>query len=285
VASGRALAPEKWLNWINQLDGWDFKLEPITPHPIRLANGMDHQSFRYAGQFYVDQLNFRRYPFQTIHLPLVLELNETLPQSGPQGLRLVPDNTDSGVGGYIDIMGYKTTGFRITRQLHEYSSDFGLPNTLRRDQHYKSEQIGFEVSYQQSPNAALLTLFLPLCVIMSLVLFSPLLSASLWEIRLGIPPTALLTLIFLQQSYRDKLPDLPYATYMDLVYNACYVVNLILFSYFLWSSNRVQQAAETELAAVTDRIDAIDRYFQLGLTSFLVVITAANWIFLPGSGS
>jgi hypothetical protein len=143
-------------------------------------------------------------------------------------------------------------------------------------------QVDFLVSYQQSPNAALLTLILPLTVVMALVLFSPSLSSSLWDVRLGIPPTALLTLIFLQQSYKEKLPNLPYATFLDLVYNVCYFVNLILFALFLWASNRLHETTEQSRPSVIARIDILDRYVQMGLVLLLVSMIAWHWFRLTG---
>jgi hypothetical protein len=142
-------------------------------------------------------------------------------------------------------------------------------------------QVNFLVSYQQSPNAALLTLILPLTVVMALVLFSPSLSSSLWDVRLGIPPTALLTLIFLQQSYKEKLPNLPYATFLDLIYNVCYFVNLILFALFLWASNRLHETTEKTRPRVITRIDVLDRYVQIGLVLLLISMIAWHWNRLP----
>jgi hypothetical protein len=276
------LAPEKWLNWVNQLDGWDFKLEPTYPQPQRLQNGLYHQSFKFSGAFYAHNMDFRRYPFQKVDLPLTLELTETLTKKGDHGLFLVPDEPASGVGGFISLMGYKTTAFTITHRLHEYGSDFGARTSPASAERVRLPQVDFLVSYQQSPNAALLTLILPLTVVMALVLFSPSLSSSLWDVRLGIPPTALLTLIFLQQSYKEKLPNLPYATFLDLVYNVCYFVNLILFALFLWASNRLHETTEQSRPSVIARIDILDRYVQMGLVLLLVSMIAWHWFRLTG---
>jgi hypothetical protein len=106
------------------------------------------------------------------------------------------------------------------------------------------------------------------------------LSASLWDVRLGIPPMALLALIFLQQGYKENLPELPYATYLDLVYNQCYVVNLTLFGLFLWGSNRLHQTSEKERPAVISQIDRVDHRFQVGLTLALGLLAAINWLIM-----
>jgi hypothetical protein len=265
------------VNFVNQIQDWDFTLEPTEQQPARLKDGQFYQNFKFSGHFYANELSFRLFPFQTIHLPLVFELADIKPAPDTPSLRLVPDETASNVGAYIDVMGYKTMAFRIMSKTHEYATDFGR---REGDRTVQTSQVAFVVSYQQSVNAALLTLFLPLSVVMALVLLSPMLSAGLWDIRLGIPPMGLLTLIFLQQGYKEKLPALPYITYMDSIYNTCYFVNLILFGLFLWGSNRLHQASEQEKSAVIGEIDRIDRRFQLGLITAMVVLGTVNWIIL-----
>ena len=278
----QGISPETWLNWINQVDRWDSKLEPVYPNPIRMADGRYHQSFRFSGQFYVDELDFRSYPFHSIHLPLVLELSETIAHGSTPHMTLVADVAGSAPGEYIDIMGYKTTGFHVTTANHDYGTHMGLKGNATQEA-YHMRQIAFVTTYQQSVNATLLTLFLPLLVVMSLVMMSPILSATLWDIRLGIPPMALLTLIFLQQTYKTTLPELPYATYLDLIYNICYLINLMLFTLFLWASNRLHQAPEELRPEVTRMIDRVDLFALISLTLMLIIMSLVQWYVLPGN--
>ncbi len=113
---------------------------------------------------------------------------------------------------------------------------------------------------------------------MLLVLLSPTLSSSLWDVRLGVPPTALLTLIFLQQGYREKLPDIAYITFIDSVYNCCYFAILITFILFLWGSNKINLAPESEKALLIDKIDLIDKRFQLFIPTIMIAIIVLTWI-------
>lgn len=278
----KKLTPDKWLNFVNQVDEWDSKIEPFYDEPIKLDNGHYYQGYKFSGHFYVNDIQFQKFPFQTVKLPLVFELADfaeiNLKTTDMHDLHLVPDKSSSGIGAYIDITGYKTIDFNIFTNIHEYGSDFGLKKI--NPKHVHTNQIVFETSYKPSVNAALLTLFLPLLIVMTLVLFSPMLSASLWDIRLGVPPTALLTLIFLQQIHKDKLPELPYITYLDMIYNICYFIILILFVLFLWGSNRLDRATEEEKPAIIEHIDEIDNKFQISLTIFLFVLSVASWFLL-----
>jgi hypothetical protein len=275
VFKAQGIPIEKWLDFVNLIDGWDFKLEAVHERPLQKTDGESLQSFRFHGHFYANDLDFHEFPFQFIKLPLTFELTNETPGSAPtKNLFLTPDERNSGVGAYIDILGYKTTGFDIRAYRHQYATNFGLDGHAPK----QSRQIAFETTYRQSVNASLLTLFLPLTVVMALVLFSPMLSASLWDVRLGIPPTALLALIFLQQGYKNDLPDLPYATYMDMAYNICYLVNLVLFGLFLWSSNQLHRASAKDKPAIIAHITRVDARFQVGLTLMLAILLAVDWL-------
>ena len=52
---------------------------------------------------------------------------------------------------------------------------------------------------------------------------------SLAEVRLAIPPTILLSLVFMQQSSHDGLPELAYPIQLDYFYLLAFVVTLVTF--------------------------------------------------------
>ena len=87
-----------------------------------------------------------------------------------------------------------------------------------------------------------MTLFQPLAVVMATVIFCPSLSSRFWDIRIAFPATAILTLVFLQQSYRATLPELPFLTFIDRIYVICCVLCLTCFLLFVWAANRLQSA-------------------------------------------
>ena len=281
----RKLTPDQWLNFVNQVNDWDFKLDQLYVKPVKLKDGRYYQGYKFSGHFYVNEINFRRFPFQTIKLPVIFELADFAEIDAKvdpseldniNELQLIPDESSSNVGSFISISGYKTIEFKIISEVHNYGTNFGLGESDLKN--IKTNQIIFETSYKPSVNAALLTLFLPLLIVMTLVLFSPMLSAALWEVRLGIPPMAFLTLIFLQQIHKDKLPGLPYITYMDIIYNICYFIILILFILFLWGSNRLDHANNEDKVAVINHINEIDDKVQIGLVVLLFISSFVAWL-------
>ncbi len=79
-------------------------------------------------------------------------------------------------------------------------------------------------------------------------------SKEAWEIRVAIPPTVLLTFIFMQNSYHQQLPQISYLTWLDQIYLIGYTcASLMLFNAVInkgdWFNKKV-----------------IDKYTRLRLT-------------------
>ena len=54
----------------------------------------------------------------------------------------------------------------------------------------------------------------------------------------------------------------------------------MLFGLFLWGTNEYSMAPEGEKFAVVERIDRIDRYFQVILLVLLMIGISFNWFFI-----
>ncbi len=271
-------SPDELFQFFNQVDDWDTTLTPGSDAPIPMADGRLYQKFRFSGHFYVNELDFRLYPFQTLKLPLVVELTNEKVKGEGAALGVSLDEVHSGLGAYVDLGGYLTRGHEFKACLHEYRTSLGEPASTTGPR--RLPQARMEIAYQKAPTAMWLKVLLPLITVMVLALFAPAISASGWDVRLGIPPMAILTLIFLQQSYQTWMPELPYITFLDTVYNICYLANLILFRLFLWGTNEYCSASEEDKSGVVERINRVDRYFQVGISVVITVIIAANWFAL-----
>ena len=120
-------SPDQLFQFFNQVDDWDTTLTPGSDAPIPMEDGRLYQKFRFSGHFYANELDFRLYPFQTLRLPLVVELtNEKLKGSGP-ALGISLDEVHSGLGAYVDLGGYLTRGHDFKAYLHEYRTSLGEP--------------------------------------------------------------------------------------------------------------------------------------------------------------
>lgn len=285
ILDDNRLAPDKGLlNFPNQVESWFSLLDPVGA-PRQLDNGDYYQQFMYDQNFYIDNLDLRKYPFSNLGLPIEVELNDPSDIFRFENVRLVPDLNDSGVGSHIGLDGYVMEGWRMAEFRHHYPTSFGLRDhksqagAEREDPtDFNYSQIIFDVDYFKSTWTGIWMAFLPLMVTLLIVVLSPSLASNLWEVRIAIPTTVLLTLVFLQQAYRSTLPELSYLTYLDEIYGLGYVVTLCSFLQFMWGSNKLSMAPEDEELQLIDRINQVDLRFQVAAVVFLVVGSIVFWL-------
>jgi hypothetical protein len=255
-------------------------LVPVGQAPIKLADGSYYQLFTYVGRYYVDRASFRHYPFMTISLPLVIEANDVDGQLGYRNLRLIPEIRNSGMGLYARIIGWLNTGWSIAEYRHHYATNFGLGG---EENDYS--QILFEISYGTSSWSSFWRLLLPLAVLMTMVLLVFKVRPDEQDARASIPVTVLLTLVFLQQTYRDQLPNLPFLTLLDQVYVVAYVVTLAAFVLVLWIGRRyaVMESLEDPVAkeVLLRHLHRLDDTWPLVVVLVGGVAITFCWITIP----
>lgn len=267
----------------NQIEISPDSVELDSSVPVDLSNGRKFQLFKFSGKFYVDELNLRRSPFETFDLPVSVETRPDELSCEAQGgecvyLKPYPENGQSLVGEFAEINGFKLIGSSIVPSIHQYATNFGMgdPSAFGR--------VDYKIRYQTDFWSAFLQHVLPVLIILAFVLVSPSLPSSMGDVRLAIPATALLTLIFMQQTYRSEIPSLSYLTFMDWLYAFAYVISMSLFILFCWGAYRYTRASEDDEPATVARISRIDTAFQriavvgLGLTALL------GWVFTSSNG-
>lgn len=271
----RKISAVDLINFINLVNRYDFTLSQTSNGPLLMPDGRYYERFRYSGHFYVDDLDFRKFPFQTISLPLIVQLQSQQLRDDVAPIELTIDRRDSTIGPFIDISSYETIGYELRGLLTHWMSRMG--NDLRDGTGVASE-LRMEVHYKKALNSTFLKLILPLLTVMLITLFSPSIASHGWDVRIGIPPTCILTLIFLQQSYHEHLPDFQYLTFLDSVYNLCFFINITLFGLFLWGANVYHSASGSHKRQVAELIDRVDFRFQIGLSLVLVLGTGFDWL-------
>jgi hypothetical protein len=156
------------------------------------------------------------------------------------------DSLDSSVSQRTNMNGYRLRSWRL----------------LNRGSRPEST-VEMELVYDPIGWAALVKWLLPLSIAMVLLLLTPNLRASYGSERLAIPPVILLTLVFMQQAYRDSLPSLPYLTVLDSLYAFSYCVTLLMFCEFIWCANLMQRLEPARFAAIERRIDRLESRVDL----------------------
>ena len=97
------------------------------------------------------------------------------------------------------------------------------------------------------------------------------------DVRLAIPSTGLLTMIFLQQTYKANLPPMDGLSFLDVLYAYSYLVSIFTFALFLWSSNLLLGLEGASLAVARSRIIRMDRRFQLVSVLGFALVAVLAW--------
>ena len=109
------------------------------------------------------------------------------------------------------------------------------------------------------------------------------------NVRASIPVTVLLTLVFLQQTYRADLPVLPFLTFLDQVYIVSYIVTLAAFVLVLWIGRRYADIEDIEdpiaKAALLKHLHRLDDTWPLLVTLIGGSAIAICWITIPNVAS
>lgn len=264
--------PADLITLANRIETWDSTFETSTASPRELSGGRRQQLYHFSSRFYDDEVDFRRDPFDMLRLPVIVELKPLWTSQKYADLRLLPEpSNDSLVGELGSVSGYQLKGASFKPYLRHTSN--------RRGTWYRPHmsQVRLEIIYQSNLWPGIVNWVIPLMIINSIVLMAPSVEGTLSDVRLAIPSTALLTLIFLQQSYHSFLPKLPYTTFLDDLFTASYLIAMALFGLFTWGYNTYTAAPDDQKLNTMRRINRADMRFQVISTSALVLTALFSW--------
>jgi hypothetical protein len=256
----------------NRIEIWDSLFEATSEQPIELSAGRFYQRYRFSSRFYDDDILLHRDPFDSLSLPIVIEIGPLSMSQKYAGVTLVPHHQANGfIGLSGSLSGYRLELATLTPFLHHYPSRFGswYRPTL--------SQARLEIVYRADYWSAFLNWIFPLLIILAVVLLAPSVAGSLGDVRIAIPSTALLSLIFLHQSYHDELPALPYLTFLDKLFSVSFAICLGLFALFTWGTTIFDQAAESERPRIAARINQIDAIFQISCLAIFIIVALVAW--------
>jgi len=192
-----------------------------------------------------------------------------------EAILLKPEvKTQSVVGDYINFNGYKLKGASISPAIHTYKTTFGEENA---DSGGNYSSITFAVNYGTDTTSAIYQYIVPWLIVMAIIILAPNLDGRMGEVRLAIPSTMLLTLVFLQQGARENIPPLEYTTFLDKIYLFGFASALSLFAIFVWSSNLYDNHPLEEHRMISQRVSRIDSIFQV--STIAAAVTIFIWSF------
>ena len=264
--------PADLITLTNRIETWDSTFEPSAAGPRELSGGRRQLLFHFSSRFYDDAVDFRRDPFDVLKVPIIIELDPLWTSHKYADLRLLPlPSNDNLVGELGSLSGYQLQGASFKPFLRRSSNKLG---TWYRP-HFS--QVRLELTYQSNLWPGIVNWIIPLMIINAIVLMAPSVEGTLSDVRLAIPSTALLTLIFLQQSYHASLPKLPYTTFLDDLFTTSYLIAMALFALFTWGYNAYIAAPDEQKASTMRRINQADMRFQYLSLGLLVLTAVISW--------
>ena len=266
------IEPIELVRLVNRIERWDSTFEVATDKPQRVSADRYYQRYRFSSRFLDDANNLQRHPFASLELPIVVEIAPSSMSNKYRSTLLVPHHQQGeslGLAG--NLSGYRLDRVSFEPYLHQYSSRFGswYEPTMA--------QIRLNIQYTADFRSAFIGRVLPLLVVLCVVLLSPSLAGSMGNLRLAIPSTALLTMVFLQQAYHERLPPMPYLTFLDKLFAASYIIALGLFVLFTWGTNVYFKAPGAEKEQAMRRIDRVDIIFQVSSIALLMFVAVVSW--------
>lgn len=208
------LDPSASMEIANPYEQWGLMVTPIYEEPEKLEDGSLYQVLRVQGSF-SKKLPLYNYPFDRQELTVMFEdgAHDTT------ALVYVPEPSAS-VNASLQLPGYRIEPATFAVASRQYDTRFGDPRSAD-DTSYSRATLG--VSLSRPPLAYSTKLFLPVgCVIVCAALMF-LLSPGMVDSRVDVGITSLLTIVALQMTYNDNLPDVGYLMLMDKIYLCAYL--------------------------------------------------------------
>ena len=239
----KGLLIEDVITFENSLSADDAeKYFQLAKAPQLLDDESYYQGFTYSSDFYIDELDLRKYPFGTISLPISFQANDPDGTLEYNNLRLIPDTKNSGIGIFSDLFGWHTNGWSVGEYKYKQESNHGLLSGTNNESITFYSTIIADVIYGRDAWSAFWMFIQPLIVVITSIV---LITKITTDFRIEQPIAVLLTLIFLQDGYRQPLPPLNYLTYLDKIYAIAYLLTFVSFGLNVFVKKMTEEAGES----------------------------------------
>lgn len=272
--------PALTLEFVNAVEHWDFVKSLSPEEPYLDKDGWTYQAIVFSGRFLASDLNLQRFPFESIVLPIEIETDDFWLSE----LALTPDESgSSGISQKNALQGYALNNATFTTRKHIYETSMGLNADAREE--FGRENIGVypnflaEISYTRNFASSSWQLLLPLGIVSSVAFLTPMIDARAAEAKIALPASVILTLVFLQDGYKQMLPQsLAYLTLLDKFYIAMYLASLAVFGITIWFANKISRASDDQKPDTAKTIRKQESAANFFVVSLLFVSLIMIWM-------
>lgn len=253
-----ALDPASTFEFMNPFDAWGHVKTPVYEKPVRLPSGEYYQVVRNLGRF-SRKLPLYDYPYD--RQTLLVELEDS--SRGSDELVFEPDAVT--VNPALELPGFTVGIPRLTTPTVDYPTAFG---DLREPRPPSFSRARIEIPIVRPMLPYTIKLLLPILCVVFCAALQLLFHPRHVDSRVGIGITALLTIVALQITLNDDLPETAYLVLMDKIYLGAYlyvIAGLAIVVATTWMLERKD----------TERAVRLDRAGLKALTAFYIVATAS----------
>ena len=254
------LDPSAKMEILNPSELWGHIVNPTYEEPEVLPSGELYQVLRVQGRFSKKFLLYN-YPYDKQNLEVRFE--DTASSTDDVIYEL--DNNPVSINGKVQLPGYKVGTPTLRVEVHQYPTAFGdtrLQNNA--SEKYSSGIVEIPIARPMAPYT--IKLLAPIfCVILCAALMF-LLAPIYVDSRVDVGITSLLTVVALQMTFNQDLPDVGYLMLMDKIYLLSYLFVIGGLAVVVVTTRMV----DTQKAEAATRLH---RLSLIGLTSFYMVVS------------
>lgn len=250
--------PTNHISFANSVNKWGMTKTVLYEKPVKLDDGTMYQFMRVEGTFQ-EAFSLAKFPLDQHRLTIKIEDDEL----SADKLVYVMDTQDSGYSNMLNLPGWEVVGWDHRASIFNYGTVMGErrgPGKVSANY----SMLSFELVIARPAGYFGWKLMLPLLVVLLSGLVALMLSPADSSTRIFMPSTALLTLVFLQQSYSSSLPTVAGLVLLDWIYVVAYLLTLLSLGWIIKAARIMDRSEGAEL----EKVRRLDRYlliFNLGV--------------------
>lgn len=210
------LDPSSTFEYSNPYELWGHSTKPNYEKTVRLPNGEYYQAVRTHGRF-SQKFALDNYPFDRQELEVLIEDS----RYEANLIRFVPDKNSISINPSLRLPGFAIGKPTLTIVEHEYATNFGDLRLSGGNATFSRVRVVLPLNRPFMPYAVkfLLPILCVICAAGLMFLFNP----NYVDSRVGIGVTALLTIVALQITLNEDLPEINYLVLIDKIYLMAYL--------------------------------------------------------------
>jgi hypothetical protein len=242
--------PTEHVTFMNSVNKWGMTKTILYKSPVTLEDGTQYQFMRVEGTFQ-ETFSLATFPLDRHRLTIKIEDDEL----DASKIVYVLDSQDTGYSKHLKMPGWDVVGWDHQASIFNYGTVMG-ERTLTRKVSPSYSLLSFELVIDRPTGFFAWKLMLPLLVVLLSGLVALMLSPADSSTRIFMPSTALLTLVFLQQSYSSSLPTVSGLVLLDWIYVVAYLLTLLSLGWIIKAARIMDRSDGAEI----ERVRRFDRY-------------------------